>query len=133
MGWLARGATAAPSVFQTLTVDAIEAHRLYVVEVRHPVEVPGNERKPSAAMADQALRLGRPRARTGGSRIEAGRRTAVAGLHRPASFMMYESATGERFTIYTAKSDAEATQMRFAGRGQGKARCSGPMTASFTP
>src|SRR5262245_17723521 len=46
IGWMARGATAAPTptVFQTLTVDAIEAHRLYVVEVRHPVEVPGDER-----------------------------------------------------------------------------------------
>ena len=28
--------------------------------------------------------------------------------------MMYESASGERFTIYTAKSEAEATQMRFS-------------------
>src|ERR1700709_1541863 len=28
-GWLARGATASPSAFQTLTVDAMDAHRLY--------------------------------------------------------------------------------------------------------
>ena len=32
--------------------------------------------------------------------------------------MMYESASGERFTIYTAKSNAEATQMRFAAEGK---------------
>ena len=32
--------------------------------------------------------------------------------------MMYESASGERFTIYTAKSDAEATQMRYAAEGK---------------
>src|SRR6478609_5677149 len=37
VGWLARGAAAAPSPFQAFTVDALEAHRLYVVEVRHPV------------------------------------------------------------------------------------------------
>src|SRR3954453_712163 len=44
VGWLARGAAAAaPSALQNLTVDAIEAHRLYVVEVRHPVEGPGTE------------------------------------------------------------------------------------------
>src|SRR2546427_8021056 len=43
-GWLARGVAAGPSAFQNLTVHAIEAHRLYVVEVRHPVEVPGSER-----------------------------------------------------------------------------------------
>jgi anti-sigma factor RsiW len=30
---------------------------------------------------------------------------------------MYESASGERFTIYTAKSEAEATQMRYAAHG----------------
>src|SRR3954471_4901831 len=43
-GWMARGALAAPSTFQNFTVDALDAHRLYVVEVRHPVEVPGSER-----------------------------------------------------------------------------------------
>ena len=32
--------------------------------------------------------------------------------------MMYESASGERFTIYTAKSEAEATQMRFSSQGK---------------
>ena len=32
--------------------------------------------------------------------------------------MMYESASGERFTIYTAKSDAEATQMRYQAQGK---------------
>ena len=47
-GWVARGAAAAPSTFQSFTVDALDAHRL-VVEVRHPVEVPGSERSPSAA------------------------------------------------------------------------------------
>src|SRR3954467_14162168 len=39
-GWLAHGVAAAPSVFQSFTGDALVAHRLYVVEVRHPVEVP---------------------------------------------------------------------------------------------
>jgi anti-sigma factor RsiW len=43
-GWIAHGAAATPSVFQSFTVEALDAHRLYVVEVRHPVEVPGVER-----------------------------------------------------------------------------------------
>jgi anti-sigma factor RsiW len=30
---------------------------------------------------------------------------------------MYESASGERFTIYTAKAETEATQMRFSSQG----------------
>ena len=35
---------APPNGFRTLTADALKAHKLYVVEVRHPVEVPGAER-----------------------------------------------------------------------------------------
>src|SRR3954470_10335287 len=44
LGWIAHGASASPSAFQNLTLDALDAHKLYVVEVRHPVEVPGSER-----------------------------------------------------------------------------------------
>src|SRR5438128_5504711 len=44
VGWIAHGAAASPTAFQSFTVEALDAHRLYVVEVRHPVEVPGNER-----------------------------------------------------------------------------------------
>src|SRR5450830_1688221 len=43
-GWIGRGAAASPSSFQNFTLDALEAHRLYVVEVRHPVEVDASER-----------------------------------------------------------------------------------------
>ena len=42
----------------------------------------------------------------------------LPGPTGPASFLMYESASGERFTIYTAKADAEATQMRYAAQGK---------------
>ena len=118
VGWLARGAAAAPSVFQTLTVDAIEAHRLYVVEVRHPVEVPGSER--SHLQQWLTKRCGwvvrAPELAGAGLKLVGGR--LLPGTGGPASFMMYESASGERFTIYTAKSDAEATQMRYAAEGK---------------
>ena len=57
-GWVARGATTGtPNSFDAITADALEAYRLYVVEVRHPVEVPGNERAAHDAVADQAARL----------------------------------------------------------------------------
>src|ERR1700730_15039708 len=42
VGWLARGVAASPSAFQNLTLDALDAHQLYVGEGRHPGEVPGN-------------------------------------------------------------------------------------------
>ena len=37
----------------------------------------------------------------------------LPGPAGPASFLMYESASGERFTVYTAKASTETTQMRF--------------------
>ena len=119
VGWLARGAAAAaPSALQNLTVDAIEAHRLYVVEVRHPVEVPGNERNHLQQWLTKrcgwAVRA--PELAAAGLKLVGGR--LLPGSSGPASFMMYESASGERFTIYTAKSDAEATQMRYAAEGK---------------
>ncbi len=113
-GWVARGAAAAPSVFQNFTVDALDAHRLYVVEVRHPVEVPGSER----AHLQQWLtkRCGwdvrAPELGATGLKLVGGR--LLPGPTGPASFLMYESASGERFTVYTARAKAETTQMRYA-------------------
>jgi anti-sigma factor RsiW len=119
VGWLARGAAAAPSAFQSFTAEALDAHRLYVVEVRHPVEVPGSER----AHLQQWLTkrcgwLVRAPELTGAGLKLVGGRLLPGAAGRPASFMMYESASGERYTIYTAKSDAEATQMRYAAQGK---------------
>jgi anti-sigma factor RsiW len=114
VGWLARGAAAAPSVFQNFTVDALDAHRLYVVEVRHPVEVPGSER----AHLQQWLtrRCGwdvrAPELDATGLKLVGGR--LLPGPTGPASFLMYESASGERFTIYAARADSKTTQMRYA-------------------
>ena len=114
VGWLARGVAAAPSVLQKLTLDALGAHRLYTVEVRHPVEVPGSER----AHLQQWLtkRCGwdvrAPELGATGLKLVGGR--LLPGPTGPASFLMYESASGERFTVYTARSEAETTQMRYA-------------------
>ena len=113
-GWVAHGAAVAPSVFQNFTVDALDAHRLYVVEVRHPVEVPGSER----AHLQQWLtkRCGwdvrAPELGATGLKLVGGR--LLPGPDGPASFLMYESPSGERFTVYTARAAAETTQMRYA-------------------
>lgn len=113
-GWLARSTSASPSMFQNFTVDALDAHRLYVVEVRHPVEVPGSER----AHLQQWLtkRCGwdvrAPELSAAGLNLIGGR--LLPGPTGPASFLMYESASGERFTIYTARAAAETTQILYA-------------------
>src|SRR3954451_16197066 len=113
VGWMARGAAAAPSAFQNFTVDALDAHRLYVVEVRHPVEVPGSERAHLQAWLTKRCGwdVRAPELDATGLKLVGGR--LLPGPTGPASFLMYESASGERFTIYTAKA-TETTQMRYA-------------------
>lgn len=113
VGWFARGVINAPAALTNFTEDALDAHRLYVVEVRHPVEVPGSER----AHLEQWLtkRCGwdvqAPELASTGLKLVGGR--LLPGPQGPASFLMYESASGERFTVYTAKASTENTQMRF--------------------
>ena len=112
-GWLLHGATATRSTFQSFTDDALDAHRLYVVEVRHPVEVPGSERTHLQQWLTK--RCGwdvfAPELGSTGLKLVGGR--LLPGPAGPASFLMYESASGERFTVYTAKASTENTQMRF--------------------
>jgi anti-sigma factor RsiW len=112
VGWIAHGAAARPSAFQSLTLEAMDAHKLYVVEVRHPVEVPGSER----AHLQQWLtrRCGwtvhAPELDATGLKLVGGR--LLPGPTGPASFLMYESPSGERFTLYTSKATGTA-QMRY--------------------
>jgi anti-sigma factor RsiW len=114
VGWLAHGAVASPSAFQSFTVDALDAHRLYVVEVRHPVEVPGSERTHLQQWLTKRCGwdVRAPELDATGLKLVGGR--LLPGPTGPASFLMYESTSGERFTVYTARSQAEATQMRYA-------------------
>ncbi|HXN69496.1 MAG TPA: anti-sigma factor [Bradyrhizobium sp.] len=114
VGWLARGAATAPSTFQNFTVDALDAHRLYVVEVRHPVEVPGSERVHLQQWLTKRCGwdVRAPELDATGLKLVGGR--LLPGPTGPASFLMYESASGERFTVYTARAETETTQMRYA-------------------
>jgi len=121
VGWAMRGASASPTAFQNFTLDALDAHKLYVVEVRHPVEVPGSE----LVHLQQWLtkRCGwdvrAPELAAAGLKLVGGR--LLPGPSGPASFFMYESASGERFTIYAAKAQDETTQMRYAADGSDSA------------
>ncbi len=112
-GWVARGAAASPSAFQSFTVDALDAHRLYVVEVRHPVEVPGDERAHLQAWLSKRCgwTVHAPDLDATGLKLVGGR--LLPGPNGPASFLMYESASGERFTVYAAKTASGSTQMRY--------------------
>jgi anti-sigma factor RsiW len=113
VGWLARGAAASPSAFQNLTLDALDAHRLYVVEVRHPVEVPGSERVHLQQWLTKRCGwdVRAPELDATGLKLVGGR--LLPGPTGPASFLMYESASGERFTLYTSRGQTETAQMRY--------------------
>src|ERR1700712_5989988 len=111
-GWVARGAAAAPSAFQNFTVDALDAHRLYVVEVRHPVEVPGSEITHLQQWLTKRCGWDGRAPELSGLKLVGGR--LLPGPTGPASFLMYESASGERFTPYTSRAEPGATQMRYA-------------------
>ena len=111
-GWFARGASAAsPAGFDTLTADALDAYKLYVVEVRHPVEVPGSERAHMTQWLSKRLgsTLHIPDLESIGLKLVGGR--LLPGPTGAAAFYMYEGASGERFTIYCAKATSPETAL----------------------
>jgi anti-sigma factor RsiW len=114
VGWMAHGASAAaPSRFDIFTTQALDAHRVYVVEVRHPVEVTGAERPHLvqwlSRRLDYELRI--PDLEPSGLKLVGGR--LLPGPFGPAAFCMYEGPSGERFTIYYARTDSPQTAMRY--------------------
>ena len=114
VGWFAHGAAATPSTFQNFTLDALDAHRLYVGEVRHPVEVAGSERAHLQQWLSKrgGYELKAPELDATGLKLVGGR--LLPGPQAPAAFLMYESASGERFTLYTSRAATAETQMRYA-------------------
>jgi anti-sigma factor RsiW len=113
-GWVARGAAAVvPNDFDIFTAEALGAYKLYVVEVRHPVEVPGNERPHMTQWLSKRLgtELRIPDLQSLGLKLVGGR--LLPGPTGAAAFYMYEGASGERFTIYCAKAEAAGTALRF--------------------
>jgi anti-sigma factor RsiW len=116
VGWVAHGAAAKPTSFASLTGDALEAHQLYVVEVRHPVEVAGSERAHLQQWLSKrcGYQVRAPELDNTGLKLVGGR--LLPGPAGPAAFFMYETASGERYTVYTSRTKSNATQMRYAAR-----------------
>ena len=113
-GWFAHGATTAvPGGFEKFTAEALDAYRLYVVEVRHPVEVPGSERAHLRQWLSKRIghELNIPDLQSIGLKLVGGR--LLPGPTGAAAFYMYESPSGERFTIYCAKAGVPETALRF--------------------
>jgi len=114
-GWVARGVTQTPpTAFEMLTADALQAYKLYVVEVRHPVEVPGDERAHMTQWLSKRLgaALDIPDLQSVGLKLVGGR-LLPGPTGEAAAFYMYEGNSGERFTIYCAKAASPQTALRY--------------------
>jgi anti-sigma factor RsiW len=114
-GWFAHG-TAEPARggFAAMTADAIEAYKLYVVEVRHPVEVPGDQRAHMTQWLSKRLgyALSIPDLQSLGLKLVGGR-LLPGPIGEAAAFYMYEGPSGERFTLYCAKAAAPQMTLRY--------------------
>jgi anti-sigma factor RsiW len=113
-GWFARGASAAaPTGFETFTADALDAYRLYVVEVRHPVEVPASELAHMTQWLSKRLGYEQriPDLQSIGLKLVGGR--LLPGPTGAAAFYMYEGPSGERYTIYCGKTGVSQTALHY--------------------
>lgn len=115
VGWFAHGASAAVSLAdpaQVLRGEAVAAHQLYIREVRHPIEVRANE---AHLLPWLSRRLGTtltaPDLATFGLTLLGGR--LLPGVEGPAALFMYESASGERVTIYCSPLKAPSTSFSY--------------------
>jgi anti-sigma factor RsiW len=117
-GWLGRGAWDGAPAARTVVAEALEAHRLYIAEVRHPIEVPAGAEH---LMPWLSRRVGHPlRApdlQSFGLKLIGGR--LLPGPKSPAALFMYEAPSGERFTLYCARATSPAeTALRYRASGQ---------------
>jgi anti-sigma factor RsiW len=120
-GWFANdyfGVQDDRQVARALADAAIEAHRLYINEVRHPIEVRADE---AHLLPWLSRRVGSPvRApdlADEGLKLMGGR--LLPGSRSPTALIMYEGAGGERVTI-TATRAPRDSQTAFKWRQSGE-------------
>jgi anti-sigma factor RsiW len=121
-GWVARGVeTLSPSDLTKFTTDALDAYRLYVVEVRHPVEVPGDQRPHLMEWLSKRVGtpLRAPELDKVGLKLVGGR--LLPGPTGATAFFMYEAPSGERFTLYCGRTSDRDTALRYTTGAQNAA------------
>jgi anti-sigma factor RsiW len=118
VGWIAHGASAAaPTMLELMTSQALSAHRLYVAEVRHPIEVRAAEQHLIPWLSKRlGTNLRAPDLKQYSLNLLGGR--LLPGPLGPAALFMYESPNGERFTFYASRSTAPRTALRYQVAGE---------------
>ncbi len=115
-GWLLHGAPAPPTarLAASFADQAMGAHRVFVAEVKHPVEVPADQETHLVAWLSKRLgtKLRAPDLVSVGFDLIGGRLLAEGA--QPAAQLMYEEADGRRITVYVrASGGASDTSFRF--------------------
>ncbi|MFZ1153178.1 MAG: anti-sigma factor [Xanthobacteraceae bacterium] len=121
-GWTVHGMeTEKPSDLVRFTNDALLAYRLYTVEVRHPVEVTGDQRPHLVQWLSKRLGapVQAPELDKQGLKLVGGR--LLPGPTGPSAFFMYENPSGERFTLYCGHISNGETALRYTSGGQNAA------------
>ena len=98
--------------------QAVDAHRIYTVEVRHPVEVAADEEKHLVAWLSKRLdyKIHMPHLTRFGYDLVGGR--LLPSKHGAAAQFMYENASGMRLTLYATKTlKNKVTAFRFIKSG----------------
>lgn len=118
-GWALWGPE--PAVAREMADIGLSAHEVYIREVRHPVEVTVDDETHLVNWLSNRLDVAitPPDLTDRGLTLLGGRLIPEDG--RPAAQLMYEDATGERFTLLIARSsEALTTAFRYAeGRTSG--------------
>jgi len=121
-GWTVHGLEVQrPSDLTRFTTDALVAYRLYTVEVRHPVEVAGDERPHLVQWLSKRVGspLNPPELDKQGLKLVGGR--LLPGPTGPSAFFMYENPSGERFTLYCGHVNDGETALRYTSGGKNAA------------
>lgn len=116
-GWLGRGFFDAAAPARGVTVEAFEAHRLYIAEVRHPIEVKAGESHLNRWLSRRVgYEMPTPNLDSFGLKLLGGR--LLPGISgRAAALYMYEGQSGERFTIYCRRDPAPQSALRYRAAG----------------
>ncbi len=103
---------------RALASAAIEAHRMYVAEVRHPIEVRADEAHLVPWLSKRVgQQLKAPDLASEGLKLMGGR--LLPGPNGPTALFMYQNAGGERVTLTTARSPGEG-ETSFQWRAEDK-------------
>ncbi|HMK80966.1 MAG TPA: anti-sigma factor [Xanthobacteraceae bacterium] len=118
-GWFGRGAFDGATPARSVTAEALDAYKLYVVEVRHPVEVPGSESVHLGQWLTRRLgySVQAPVLDAAGLKLIGGRLLPSYNSGPPSAFFMYEGPTGERFTVYSRRATMPQMALRYRDAG----------------